>query len=282
MHRLLTAALVGLLLVTAATAQKRQVKLMGWGDTTTMAKYAILEEAFEAANPDIDLVVEIMDATSYARKLPVMIASGTAPDLFEAGLERAASFGSYAEKGAYVDLMPLVERDGVNLDDWFPEVIASCYYNGVLYNLPKKLNSPACVHINLDLFDAAGIPYPTRDWTWDDALEMARAMTKDFDGDRRIDQWGMSWPLAQGVEPAIIRGWQWTRDEGRQINIDDPLFYESLQWMADLVHVEHVAPSLEETEGAGLPGYLLFTTGKVAIQSGGRWQTAIYMSLIHI
>ena len=100
MHRLLTAALAGLLLVTAATAQKRQVKLMGWGDTTTMAKYAILEEAFEAANPDIDLVVEIMDATSYARKLPVMIASGTAPDLFEAGLERAASFGSYAEKGA--------------------------------------------------------------------------------------------------------------------------------------------------------------------------------------
>ena len=51
------------------------------------------EEAFEAANPDIDLVVEIMDATSYARKLPVMIASGTAPDLFEAGLERAASTG---------------------------------------------------------------------------------------------------------------------------------------------------------------------------------------------
>ena len=217
-----------------------------------------------------------MDATSYARKLPVMIASGTAPDLFEAGLERAASFGSYAEKGAYVDLMPLVERDGVNLDDWFPEVIASCYYDGVLCNLPKKLNSPACVHINLDLFDAAGIPYPKRDWTWDDALVMARAMTKDFDGDGRIDQWGMSWPLAQGVEPAIIRGWQWTRDEGRQINIDDPLFYESLQWMADLVHVEHVAPSLEETEGAGLPGYLLFTTGKVAIQSGGRWQTAIY------
>ena len=133
MHRLLTATLAGLLLVTAATAQKRQVKLMGWGDTTTMAKYAILEEAFEAANPDIDLVVEIMDGKSYARKLPVMIASGTAPDLFEAGLERAASFGSYAEKGAYVDLMPLVERDGVNLDDWFPEVIASCYYDGVLY-----------------------------------------------------------------------------------------------------------------------------------------------------
>ena len=43
MRRLLTVALLGLLLV--AAAQKRQVKLMMWRDTTTMAKYAILESA---------------------------------------------------------------------------------------------------------------------------------------------------------------------------------------------------------------------------------------------
>lgn len=276
MTRTLLTSVLTFCLALPLVAQTRTVKLMGWGDTTTIAKYAILEEAFEAANPDIDLVVEIIDGISYARKLPVMIASGTAPDIFEAVLERAGSFGSYANKEAYVDLGPLVERDGVDLNDWFPEVLASCYYDGVLYNLPKKLNAPAAVHINLDLFDAAGIPYPDRDWTWDDALDMARQMTKDFDGDGRIDQWGMAWPLAQGSEPAIIRGWQHTRDNGRQINIDQPLFYESLQWMADLVHKHRVAPSLEETEGSGLPGYLLFTTGKVAIQSGGRWQTAIY------
>ena len=45
MRRLLTVALLGLLLVAAAAAQKRQVKLMMWRDTTTMAKYAILESA---------------------------------------------------------------------------------------------------------------------------------------------------------------------------------------------------------------------------------------------
>ena len=42
MRRLLTVALLGLLLVAAAAAQKRQVKLMTWGDTTTMAKCAVL------------------------------------------------------------------------------------------------------------------------------------------------------------------------------------------------------------------------------------------------
>ena len=274
---LLTSALVCcLLFANALSAQKRTVKLMGWGDTTSIAKYAILEEAFEAANPDIDLFVEIIDGRSYVRKLPVMIASGTAPDIFESVLESANSFGSFASKGAYVDLGPLVKRDGVDLNDWFEPVIESCHYDDVLYNLPKKLNRPALVHINLDLFDAAGLPYPGKDWTWDEALEMARRMTHDFDGDGRVDQWGMSWPILQGHDAAIMRGWQWLRNGGRESNFDDPLYHESLQWMADLVHVHHVAPSLEETEGAGLPGYLLFTTGKVAIQSGGRWQTAIY------
>ena len=259
-----------------SAAGKTTVKLMGWGDTTTMAKYAILEEAFEKANPDIDLVVEILDMNSYNRKLPVMIASGTAPDIFECSPERSASFPNYASKEAYVDLEPLIERDGIDLDQWFEKVIQSCRYEGKLYILPKKLNTPASVHYNMDLFDAAGLAYPTPDWTWDDALKMARQLTKDLDDDGRIDQWGLAWPFAQGYEGAMMKGWEWTRDSGRQINIDDPLFYETLQWMADLIHVEHVAPTLEESESSGLPGYLLFTTGKVAMQSGGRWQTAIY------
>ena len=56
MRRLLTVALLGLLLVAAAAAQKRQVKLMTWGDTTTMAKYAILESAvYRCDHPTIRL-----------------------------------------------------------------------------------------------------------------------------------------------------------------------------------------------------------------------------------
>jgi ABC-type glycerol-3-phosphate transport system substrate-binding protein len=129
----------------------------------------------------------------------------------------------------------------------------------------------------MDLFDAKGLPYPSRDWTWDEALDMARKLTRDIDGDGRIDQWGLAWPFARGYEGPMMKGWSWTRANGREINIDDPVFYETLQWMADLIHVEHVAPSLEQIEGTGATvDYLLFTTGKIAMQSGGRWQTAIY------
>ena len=75
----------------------------------------------------------------------------------------------------------------------------------------------------------------------------------------------------------MMKGWSWTKAGGREVNLDDPLFYETMQWMADLIHVEHVAPTLEQVEGTGATvDYLLFTTGKVAMQPGGRWQTAIY------
>jgi len=254
------------------------VKLMGWGNTTTMAKYAILEEAFEKRNPDIDLVVEILPEDTYDQKLPLMIASGTAPDLFEAVPEFASafSFAAFASKNAFIDLEPLIERDDIDLGQWYENVIQSCRYQGTLYVLPKKVNAPKSIHYNMDLFDAAGLSYPTRDWTWDEALELARKLTADPDGDGQIDQWGLAGPFAQSFEGPMMKGWAWTRNNGTEINIDDPLFYETMQWMADLMHVEHVAPSLEETESSGLPGYLLFTTGKVAMQVGGRWQTAIY------
>ena len=256
---------------------KARVKLMGWGDTTTMAKYKILEEAFERENPDVDLEVEILDMNTYNQKLPILIASRTAPDILECGPERASSFPSYASKGAYVDLEPLIQRDGVDLDQWFPAVIQSCRYEGTLYVLPKKLNMPGCVHYNMDLFDAEGLPYPSRDWTWAEVLDLARKLTKDIDGDGRMDQWGLAWPFARGYEGPMMKGWSWTKANGREVNIDDPLFYETMQWMADLIHVERVAPTLEQVEGTGATvDYLLFTTGKVAMQSGGRWQTAIY------
>ena len=56
MRRLLTVALLGLLLLVAAAAQKRQGKLMTWSDTMTMSKYAILESAvYRCDHPTIRL-----------------------------------------------------------------------------------------------------------------------------------------------------------------------------------------------------------------------------------
>ena len=37
--------------------------------------------------------------------------------------------------------------------------------------------NPICLYYNKDMFDAAGIEYPTDSWTWDDLMEAAQKLT---------------------------------------------------------------------------------------------------------
>jgi ABC-type glycerol-3-phosphate transport system substrate-binding protein len=55
-------------------------------------------------------------------------------------------------------------------------------YNGSVYGLPRD-NEINILYYNKDLFDKAGVAYPTADWTWDDFLAAAEKLTvKDASG----------------------------------------------------------------------------------------------------
>ncbi len=45
------------------------------------------------------------------------------------------------------------------------------------------------------MFDAAGVAYPTADWTWDDLRTASKQLTKEVDGKTQygfyFDQWDM-------------------------------------------------------------------------------------------
>ena len=79
------------------------------------------------------------------------------------------------------------------------------YYSveGVIYGFPLQLKV-GCLAYNKDIFDKEGLPYPPPDWTWDEYYETAKKLTKDTDGDGRVDQWGSNlgdlpiWILSNG------------------------------------------------------------------------------------
>src|SRR5260370_18341401 len=75
---------------------------------------------------------------------------------------------------------------------------------GALHALPKG-SPPLALAYNKTLFDRAGIPYPTDDWTWDDFLRVARALTRDTRGDGAIDQWGSGFDW----RPSVWLPWVW-------------------------------------------------------------------------
>ncbi|HEX6971286.1 MAG TPA: extracellular solute-binding protein, partial [Limnochordia bacterium] len=144
----------------ALGASPTVVTLYGWGDQTTEALYRDFEGEFESDHPDIDLQVTILNYGDYFQKVPVMIATDTAPDVMEVEPENSVSYGKFIESGAFVDLMPYVRRDELNLDRFFEPIIESYMYQGTLPILPKKISSPDLVMYNQDLFDQAGVGAP--------------------------------------------------------------------------------------------------------------------------
>jgi multiple sugar transport system substrate-binding protein len=134
--------------------------------------------AFEAENPDVRVDVEHGTFDDYHTVLQTQIAGDDAPDAFELNFE---NFVSFATKGTLADLGPLAAAD--------PDFDAGAYYgpaydafglDGVQYGLPESY-STVLLFFNKELFDAAGIDYPTDDWNWADERSAAETIAATGD-----------------------------------------------------------------------------------------------------
>jgi ABC-type glycerol-3-phosphate transport system substrate-binding protein len=86
--------------------------------------------------------------------------------------------------GYLLDLSPLVATDStLNEDDFFPAMWQSFQWDQGIWGLPVTASFNMFVYRKA-AFDAAGLPYPTEDWTFEDFADTARALTqRDENGD---------------------------------------------------------------------------------------------------
>ncbi len=134
--------------------------------------------AFEEANPDVNVEVETAPFADYFTLLQADIVSGDAPDVFELNYE---NFVTYAANGTMLDLSSYLDAAA----PFYPRALEAFQYEGVQLALPATF-STVLMFYNADLFDAAGIDYPTVDWTWDDVHIAATAIRALGD-----DTWGV-------------------------------------------------------------------------------------------
>lgn len=142
------------------------------------------------AHPDIKVRIENVTYDAYWPRFLTMVAGGIPPDVIFLESTRLASFAS---KGTILDLDPFIEADEeINMADFYPLALDALRYKGRLYALPNDIAVFAMFY-NKDMFDEAGsIPHPQKGWTWDDFLEISKKLTRDIDGDGKIDQFGSS------------------------------------------------------------------------------------------
>ncbi|MBI4556997.1 MAG: sugar ABC transporter substrate-binding protein [Candidatus Hydrogenedentes bacterium] len=215
-----------------------------------------LAARYQEENPDIDINL-ILTSDPY-RKLQVMIAGRTTPDVIWMGV----GWQQFAD--ALVTLDARVAADSeINLEDYFPGLWEAVKWKGEIKALPSS-GQVGVIYYNKDLFDEAGAPYPTADWTWDDMVRSAKALTRDFDGDGVIDQYGLQLEQVYRI-PFLLYAGQIADSEWRTARMDNPLAIAIMERYRDLIYKDRVMPT--PTASAELGMLPMFEAGRVAMHA---------------
>ncbi len=221
-----------------------------------------LVDEFQAAHPDI--IVEIDTPEGFRGQL----------DLAELAAEydcfQALPNLNDESIAAIVNIEPFLAADlSIRKEDFFPSVLQQFTYQGQLWGLPGSVTVNV-MNYNKDLFDAAGLAYPSTDWTTSDFLEMAVALTK---GDEENRQYGYapSSFAASDLISFLDRLGAEMLDESvdpPRLVFNSPDVVEVFRWYTSLVTQYQVEPVFEEPEefgGVERQRQTLINTGRVAM-----------------
>jgi multiple sugar transport system substrate-binding protein len=191
--------------------------------------YQAAVDRFIAKRPDVE--VELLPITGdYYHKVLVMIAGRNAPDLMWMG----QGFAEFAQRGALLDVSQRIAMD-VDTSRFVPQTLDWYRFRDKQFGIPFAIDTQFILY-NCKQFDDAQIPRPNDDWDVAQFLTAARALTKDLDGDGKIDRYGFSGEL----DPATF-GAEYIAPDGSKALCNAPPMIDYLQTNLDLIHKHKVA-----------------------------------------
>ena len=178
-----------------------------WEESSTKA-VQIIDDAidrFEASHPNVRVEYESgLIQEDYSEWLAGRLLKGTEPDVF---LITNDDFRLLCAKQVLLNISPLIESDALfDQNVYYPALMQSGKYERIQYALPYEA-VPTLMCVNKTLLEKENIDVPKNDWTWSDFHAICRKVTKDTDGDGRIDQFGIynySWQDAAYSNGALL------------------------------------------------------------------------------
>jgi multiple sugar transport system substrate-binding protein len=220
---------------------------------------------FENENPGISVALSFEAWNDYMTKLPTMLAGGVIPDVIH---QHISIVQDYASRKALSVLNDLMDADGVRAEDYIPELFRVFSHQDNTYAIPKD-SALRGVYYNKDMFDAAGVPYPTQEWTLDDFMNMALELTRDQDGRpasdpnfdaENIQQWGLAWtdtpaPDLNDTMYTYLRafGGDWYDDDFTTTFINEDAVMENFEFFHTMRCIQHTIPAASQALGEGNP-----------------------------
>ena len=231
-----------------------------WGDDWEVIANQRIVRAFEREYPQIKVNMVHRPWNSYFTWLRSEWAEGRSPDVMFLNY-----IPSYAGSGELEPVDRFVAGDAAQLADFYPALLDSFRFDGRLYGFPRD-NDTKVIYYNRAHFQAAGLPEPTADWSWEDLRRAALALTKSRPQEQRYgfgfepEYWWLTWIWQNGGNVV---------DDPYRPNVallNSPANIEALQFLQDLIYVDKVTPPASQLNTDAMNQ--LFRQGRLSMMFG--------------
>jgi ABC-type glycerol-3-phosphate transport system substrate-binding protein len=251
----------------AATGQKVSLRWFFWTATEEERQFweSLAADAMQKV-PNVEVKFETDTFNNFWTRLPTMVASGGLPDLV--GLQSLRT-GTFTSRGIYAPLDDLIAADkDVNIDDFNKGIREGLSYKGKIYALSYDFG-PHIMYYNKSHFDKAGVPVPKDDWTWDDFVQTAKALTREIDG-KPVTGFAAPNDFGAMIPWIFSNGGDYVDGEFKRSLLSKPETAEAIQWYVDLIY-KHKVSSVVDDPGDTTWGTNQLYSGRAAMFTTGPW-----------
>lgn len=275
------------LVAVAAAAASAQTVLTQWQTNlrpNDIKGIEMLVDRYEEKNPDVEINIESTPWSTHNQKVLSAFNAGSGlPDVGRIGnVAQAASIGYVKPLDQYVDdawretILPVAWADVTfSVRPGEPEHV---------WAIPKMLATETWFY-NKSMFAEAGLDPDKPPQTVEEFVEAARKLTRDTDGDGRIDQWGTNLtvaaeggPIRQYSMAAKTFGGRFVEPRyadskpGDEIVWDSPETVAAFEWLKGIYDDGLTPPSTISDTVRDVANN--FRAGRVAMVYMGPWEMA--------
>ncbi len=256
----------------AKAAEPITLRFLSW-EAVHSKNHEALAKAYEEKNPGVKVVFEYTaenNNVEHLKKADLMLLAGDTADIIA-----APGSGDYCERAAknlYEPLDDFIKAEGKTYDDMYS---FGMKINDKYYALPADVKI-WFVMLNKNLLDAANLPVPKLDWTWDDYRDYALKLTKGEGVNKVFGSHMHTWEMHSftGIYSVKMGNTYFKNGDPTKHDFDNPIYKDFLKYRNDLEKVDKVQMPFFEIKSQNVPYRTPFFNQKAAMIPIGSWMIA--------